>query len=87
MPETWLNLFGLLLTGCVGAFVAARAVIISDEQAKLLSGTYYGGNNALREALLAQSRSARNGLLCVVLGTVLQAVALIYPIVAARGGR
>jgi hypothetical protein len=33
MIETWLNLFGLLLTG-LGAFVAARSVIISKEQAK-----------------------------------------------------
>lgn len=81
MIETLLNLVGLLLTG-VGAFVAARAVIISDKQAELLSGTYYNGNNALRDALLAQSRSARSGLLCVVFGTGLQAAALIYPFLA-----
>jgi hypothetical protein len=36
MIETWLNLFGLLLTG-LGAFVAARSVIILKEQAKSLS--------------------------------------------------
>lgn len=81
MPETWLSLVGLLFTG-VGAFVAARAVIISDEQAKLLSGTYYNGNNALRDALKSQSRSARKGLLCVVAGTALQAAALLYPLLA-----
>jgi hypothetical protein len=68
MLETALNLAGLLLTAG-GAFVAARAVIISDKQAELLSGTYWDGNNALRDALMAQSRSARNGLLCVVFGT------------------
>ena len=55
--ETWLNLFGLLLTG-LGAFVAARSVIISKEQAKSPSGTYWNSNEALRDALLAQSRSA-----------------------------
>jgi hypothetical protein len=38
MFETWLNLCGLALTG-VGAFIAARAVMITDEQADLLSGT------------------------------------------------
>ena len=56
MIETWLNLFGLLLTG-LGAFVAARSLIISKEQAKSLSGTYWNGD-ALRDALLAQSHSA-----------------------------
>jgi hypothetical protein len=43
MTETWLNLFGLLLTG-LGAFVAARSVIISKEQAKSPSGTYWNSN-------------------------------------------
>ena len=75
MVETILNLCGLVLTG-VGAFVTAKAVIISDEQAKVLSGTYYDGNKALRDALLAQSRSANKGLWCVVFGTALQAAAL-----------
>jgi len=57
MIETWLNLFGLLLTG-LGAFVAGRSVSISKEQAKSQSGTYWNSNEALRDALLAQSRSA-----------------------------
>ena len=56
MIETWLNLFGLLLTG-LGAFVAARSVTISKEQAKSPSGTNWS-NEALRDALLAQRRSA-----------------------------
>jgi hypothetical protein len=76
MIETSLNFLGLLLIG-FGAYITARAVIISDEQAELLSGTYYDGNNSLRDALKAQSRSARNGLLCVVCGTVLQMLALL----------
>ena len=42
MIETWLNLFGLSLTG-LGALNAARSVIISKEQAKSLSGTYWNG--------------------------------------------
>jgi hypothetical protein len=81
MIVTILNLSGLAFTG-IGAFVAARAVIISDEQAELLSGTYYNGNKALRDALLAQSRSAQTGLLFVVFGTALQTAALIYPLLA-----
>ena len=75
MVETILNLLGLGLTG-FGAFVTAKAVIISDKQAKELSGTYYGGNKALYDALVAQSRSASKGLWCVVFGTAFQAMAL-----------
>jgi hypothetical protein len=75
--ETWLNLFGLLLTG-LGAVVTARSVIISKDQATTLSGTYWSGNAALRDALLAQSRSAQIGLYCIFVGTLSQIVALIY---------
>jgi hypothetical protein len=75
--ETLLNLLGLILTG-VGAFITALAVIISDKQADELSGTYFDGNEALRTALLQQSRSASKGLWFVVVGTGLQAAALIY---------
>jgi hypothetical protein len=58
MIETGLSLIGLLLTG-IGAFIAARAVIISEEQAEELSGTYVVANVALYKALPAQSRAAR----------------------------
>jgi hypothetical protein len=78
----WLNLFGLLLTG-LGAFVTARSVIISKDQATTLSGGYFGGNKALRDALLAQSRSAQIGLYCIFIGTLSQIVALIYSRIAA----
>lgn len=80
--ETLLNLFGLLLTG-LGAFITARSVIISKEQAEVLGGGYYSGNKALREALLAQSRSAQIGLYCIVVGTLSQIAALIYSQIAA----
>jgi hypothetical protein len=76
MVETILNLCGLALTG-IGAFITAKAVIISDKQAKVLSGTYWDENKALYDALLAQSRSASKGLWCVVFGTGFQAAALI----------
>jgi hypothetical protein len=76
-----LNLGGLLLTG-IGAAIAAKAVIIADAQAATLSGTYWDGNKALEDSLKRQSRSARNGLLLVVAGTVLQAAAIVGPFVA-----
>jgi hypothetical protein len=79
--QVWLGLIGLIFTGG-GAFVASRAVIITDEQAEILSGTYWGGNNAFRDALKSQSHHARTGLLCVVVGTALQAFALLWPFVA-----
>jgi hypothetical protein len=76
MIATVLALIGLGFTG-IGAFIASRAVIISEEQAEILSGNYYGGNNAFRDALRAQSRSARSGLLFVVAGTAFQAAAIL----------
>jgi hypothetical protein len=80
--ETWLNLFGLLLTG-LGAFVTARSVIISKDQAKMLSGTHWNGNEALRRALLAQSHNAQIGLYFICVGTSSQIAALLYSQIAA----
>jgi hypothetical protein len=76
--ETWLNFIGLVLTG-VGAGLAAWNVMLKPEQAKALSGTYWDDNKALYDALLAQSRGARNGLWFVVAGTAVQAAALVLP--------
>jgi hypothetical protein len=67
MVETALNILGLLFTG-IGASIAARAVIISENQASLLSGPQSHGNKELGDALVRQSRSAQKGLLCVVVG-------------------
>jgi hypothetical protein len=80
--ETCLNLFGLLLTG-LGAFVTARSVIISKDQAKMLSGTHWNGNEALRRALLAQSHNAQIGLYFICVGTSSQIAALLYSQIAA----
>jgi len=55
-----------------GAAVTANAVIISDEQASELAGTYWDENTALKEALLKQSRQAMRGLLAIAIGTALQ---------------
>jgi hypothetical protein len=75
--KTGLNLVGPLLT-MIGALIAARAVIISESQAKSLSSTRWNGNSDLRVALLAQSRAAQKGLWCIVARTPFQVVALIY---------
>jgi hypothetical protein len=75
----WISLFGLLLTG-VGAFVAARAVIISERQATDLATTKWDINAELRNSLLDQSKSARNGLALVVVGTVFQVIGTALPL-------
>jgi hypothetical protein len=75
----WISLFGLLLTGA-GAFVAARAVIISEKQATDLASTKWGMNVELRNSLLDQSKSARNGLALVVVGTVFQVIGTALPL-------
>ena len=49
----------------------------------MLSSAYWGGNEALRHALLIQSRSAQIGLYCIFVGTLSQIVALIYSQIAA----
>ena len=75
------NLGGLLLTG-VDVGIAAKAVIIPDAVADSLSATYWDYNGPMRNALKDQSRAARNGLLLVVAGTVLQAIAIVAPFFA-----
>jgi hypothetical protein len=75
----WISLFGLLLTG-VGAFVAARAVIVSERQAADLASTKWDMNVKLRNSLLDQSKSARNELALVVIGTVFQVIGTALPL-------
>jgi hypothetical protein len=75
----WISLFGLLLTG-IGAFVATRAVIISERQATDLASTKWDMNVQLRNSLLDQSKSARNGLALVVVGTVFQVIGTALPL-------
>jgi hypothetical protein len=75
----WISLFGLLLTG-IGAFVASRAVIIGEKQAADLATTKWDMNVNLKNSLLGQSKSARNGLALVVAGTVFQAIGTALPL-------
>jgi hypothetical protein len=83
MVETALNILGLLFTG-IGASIAARAVIISEKEANLISGPHFHGNKELRDALVRQSRNAQRGLLGVVVGTGLQVAALIYGLLVSQ---
>jgi hypothetical protein len=58
-------------------------VVISENQ-DLLSGPQSHGNKELGDALVRQSRSAQNGLLCVVVGAGLQVAALIYGLLVSQ---
>ena len=59
----------------VGAFWTARAVILTKQQADAISSVPYGGPHPLHAAtLLAQSRAARAGLVCVAVGAGFQIV-------------
>jgi predicted lysophospholipase L1 biosynthesis ABC-type transport system permease subunit len=64
-------ILGLVLAA-VGAGVAARAVILTQLQADALASTQRNVNDALRDALLQQSRTAALGLGLVALGTIVQ---------------
>jgi hypothetical protein len=72
-----LVVIGLLIAG--GAWWASNAVIIDEKTADLLSGTYWDQNLALKRALLYQSRAARNGLILIMVGSVLQVVGVVLP--------
>jgi hypothetical protein len=73
-------LFGLVLTA-VGAGVTAQAVIITESQASDLATTKWGSNEELKNALLDQSHKAKWGLIVIVLGTVLQILGTVIPLV------
>ena len=66
-------ILGLVLAA-VGAGVAARAVNIipAQLQADALASTQRNVNDALRDALLRQSRAAAWGIGLVALGTIVQ---------------
>jgi hypothetical protein len=57
----------------VGAFLTARAVILTKQQADAISSVPYGGTNPRHAAaLLDQSKAAEIGLYLVAFGTALQ---------------
>ena len=64
----FISIVGDFLT-LFGAYWTARAVILSKQQADAISSVPYGGPHPLHAAsLLAQSRAARVGLVCVAVG-------------------
>jgi hypothetical protein len=74
-----LSVAGLSVTA-LGAFIAAKAIIITEDQANQMSGTYWDGNDNPYRSLLAQSASARAGLLLVMAGTLGQIVGVIVSV-------
>jgi hypothetical protein len=70
------GLGGLTITA-IGAYIAARAVIISPESATMLAGTYWDENPHLKQAILDQSSAAFRGLILVMGGSVLQGIAAV----------
>lgn len=66
-----LTLVGLAATA-LGAWIAARAVIITEQRAAKLAETHWDKSRPLEAAFIAQSEAARNGLYLVMVGTILQ---------------
>lgn len=62
---------GLLLT-VVGAGIAAKGVIMNKSVATELASTKWDLNEGLRRSLIQQSRDARNGLILVAIGSLIQ---------------
>jgi len=83
LPE-WISptliIIGLVMT-MLGAAVAARSVLITEEQANAISATKWRMNAHHRDNLVAQSRSARHGLWTVALGTLLQIMGTSVPLI------
>ena len=71
--DSSLLIIGLLLS-LWGAAWAASAVIIDERTADQLAATKWGANAEVRQALLDQSRAARNGLALVAFGSLIQIV-------------
>lgn len=67
--------FGLFLTAVV-ALVSAKGVLITNETADRLSGTYWDQNLELKKNLISQSRWAAWGLGVISVGTVFQIAAV-----------
>jgi hypothetical protein len=80
-----LTVIGLALTG-LGAWLAARAVILTEDDAITVGVSRWGSRDFSREDflklpavqnLLKQSRAARSGLLFVTVGSLIQVVAAV----------
>jgi hypothetical protein len=90
MPEFLSDLLlvvGLALTG-VGAWIASKSVILSEDDALKIGLPRYASQDRLEnlnmphvQNLLSGSRSARTGLLLIVAGTALQVISPLVSIV------
>jgi len=72
-----LTVFGLILT-VVGAGLTARGVVVSQATATELASTKWGMNEELRRSIIRQSRDARNGMVFVAVGAMLQIGGLLF---------
>jgi hypothetical protein len=75
-PGILIAAFGLILAAW-GAWRTADAVIINEQTANLLAATDWGHNDALKRALMDQSRAASSGLKLIVAGSILQIVGVV----------
>lgn len=69
-----LNTLGLLIT-LIGAAVTASGVFISRNVAESITGAAIGTNFQMNDLLVNQSHRAVEGLILIVLGTLLQLIA------------
>jgi hypothetical protein len=89
--DSGLLILGLLVS-LLGAGLTASAVVIDEKTAEQLAATAWDKNEALKQALLDQSRAARNGLILVAVGSAIQIVGVILqatdgPAKASAGSR
>lgn len=77
---------GLFLT-VIGAYIAARSVVLTDDQAVTIGVARYAARTKeenLRlpavQSLLKQSKSAQKGFWFIVVGTVAQIVSAVMPL-------
>ncbi|HVA15164.1 MAG TPA: hypothetical protein VNF99_18090 [Stellaceae bacterium] len=79
---SWLLIIGLIAV-LGGAIWAATGVIMSEKTATELASTKWDMNEELRDALRSQSRKARDGLVLVAIGSVLQIAGVVWQAFAA----
>jgi len=79
-------ILGLAASGW-GAWETAESVVIDEKTATDLASTKWNGNEALKQALMAQSRAAQRGLILIVIGSVLQGVGIVIQVATQNARR
>jgi len=72
----YLNLTGLLFN-FLGSLILGYSLLHSKEDINKISGTYYGGNNDLKNSLLRDRKLAICGLTILSTGFFLQLLAIL----------